>query len=260
MASLPKPIIPCSTCFGYNWSHSGYVPASGSGASGVLCVAEAAGGHEAEEGMPLVGKAGHYLFSQLQRVGIEREGLKCHNVLSCSPPKNQLSKMPYEAEVIAHCSPLLDATITEMQEICRQHGKHFVILTLGQIAFKRILGLTAKDPIIQEDYLCYPFWSEKYQAWVIAADHPSYLMRGDHHLVPILQFAFKRALDIAEHGLTLERPDYLLDPSPATFQQWVHDYLKALAQNPHSTYLSYDIETPYSVLIRENTKILMLAK
>ncbi len=245
MNILLKPIDPCSTCVGWGWGKTGYVPASGSGENGVLVVAEAAGENEAIEGMPLVGKAGHYLWQQLVRAGIERDGFRCHNALSCRPPNNKLSKQPYEDAVITHCSPLLDATIADMREKCTANGRTFVIITLGQIAFRRVLGLSTKDPLLREDYLCYPIRSEKYGAWVIAVDHPSYLMRGYNHLVPVLQYGFKRALEIASDGLVLDTPNYLLDPSPATFGQWCRDYLAHCESHPRDTFLSYDIETPY---------------
>jgi len=235
----------CLTCVGCNWPDKGYVPASGTGDNGVLVIAEAAGEDEAIEGMPLVGRAGYFLWQNLQRAGIEREGFRCHNVLSCRPPDNHLVKMPYEAEAIAHCSPLLDATIQEMQEKCRQNGRTFVILTLGKIALKRILGWTDKSPELKQDYLCYPFQARHYGAWVIPVDHPSYIMRGNNRLIPVMQFAFKRALEIAEHGLTLDIPQYVLDPAPDTFKQWVRNYLLEASQRPLDTFLSYDIETPY---------------
>lgn len=232
----------CRACLGWSWGCTGYVPATGSGANGVLIVAEAAGEHEAQEGAALVGKAGFYLFQQLARVGIERDGFRIHNVLSCRPPENKLAKMSYEDSVIASCSPLLDATIADMRVRCQTNGKTFTIVTLGRIAFKRIMNLTDKSPIMNEDYLVYPHWNERYGAWVLAADHPSYLMRGNHHLVPPLQFAFKRALEIARDGLKLEKHDnYLLDPLPVHFNAWAEEYA-TLSQN---VVLSYDIETPY---------------
>jgi DNA polymerase I-like protein with 3'-5' exonuclease and polymerase domains len=70
-------------------------------------------------------------------------------------------------------------------------------------------------------------------------------MRGNNHLIPVLQYAFKRALEIAENGLTLDEPEYLLDPAPSTFAQWVRDYLSHVDSHPLDTFLSYDIETPY---------------
>lgn len=241
---LLKPSSPCGTCIGNKWGRA-FVPASGSGENGVLVIAEAAGEHEAKEGMPLVGKAGYYLWQNLARAGIERDGFMCHNALSCRPPDNKLAKMPYEAEVIAHCSPLLDATIEAMHKQCRLFGKHMVIVTLGRIAFKRIMRLDDKHPIMRHDYLCYPFWNEEYQCWVVAADHPSYLMRGNNHLIPVLQFAFKRALEIAEKGVEYAQPRYLLDPAPSTFQTWIKGYKDEFACHPYTTFLSYDIETPY---------------
>lgn len=235
----------CSNCVGSKWPDKGFVPASGSGENGVLVVAEACGEHEQIEGMPLVGKAGYYLWQQLKRIDIDREGFKCHNVLSCRPPFNKLSEMSYEEDAISYCSPLLDTTIREMREQHASSGKTFVIVTLGQIAFRRILGLSKKDPLLREDYLCYPIWSEKYGAWIIATDHPSYLMRGYNHKVPVLQFAFKRALEIAESGLKLDDHQYLLDPPPGTLQEWLRGYERALTSDPQGTFLSYDIETPY---------------
>lgn len=243
---LIKPKL-CESCVGYNWypKGMGFVPSSGSGENGVLIVAEAAGENEQNEGMPLVGKAGYYTFQNLQRIGIEREGFKVHNVLSCRPPENKLVKMAYEQDAISHCSPFLDATISEMQELCKKSGKTFVILTLGRTAFKRVMNLDDKSPIMRHDYLNYPFKNDKYGAIVLAADHPSYLMRGNNHLLPPFQFAFQRAIEIAANGIEMDHPTYLRDPDPETFAQWVRDYKSFAALKPEETFLAFDIETPY---------------
>ena len=235
----------CKSCLGYQWGHEGFVPASGSGKNGVLIVAEAAGENEAEQGTPLVGKAGYYLFQNLARVGIEREGFRCHNVLSCRPPDNKLAKTSFEDSVISSCTPLLDATISDMHERCQKSGKHLVIITLGRIAFKRVMGFTDKSPEMRVDYFSYPFWSERYKCHVIAVQHPSYLMRGNNHLLPVLQFGFTRALEIATNGLKPWKPLYMRDPDAATFQQWIHDYEHAWMVDPDNTILAFDIETPY---------------
>lgn len=240
--SLYKPDSPCGTCR-LGSCKTGFVPADGDGSNGVLIVLEAAGEHEAKEGKPVVGKAGYYLFQNLARIGIRREGFRIHNVLSCRPPNNKLAGMSWEKEVIDHCAPLLDATIATHVRESKARGLTPTILTLGRIAFKRIMRLGDKDPLMREDYLCYPHWSEEYGCFVVAADHPSYLMRGNNHLLPVLQFAAQRALEIASHGLRLEEPQYLLDPAPGTFQQWADDYVKAIASGA-KVYLSYDIETP----------------
>lgn len=224
---------------------NGFIQASGTGKSGVFIVGEAGGEHEEEAGVPFVGKAGHYLFQQLKRVGIEREDFTLFNCIACRPPLNKLAKQPYEAAAIEHCAPNLDLAISNARLVATANHKTFTILTLGRIAFKRIMGLSDKSPIMHKDYLCYPFWSERYQAFVVGADHPSYLMRGNHHLAPILQFAATRALEIASNGLVLDTHQYLLDPPAATFSTWVEDYLRVLDHDPLNTYLSYDIETPH---------------
>lgn len=242
---LSKPFDPCSTCLGHRWDRGfGYVPASGSGDNGVLILAEAAGEHETKEGMPLVGKAGGYLWQNLKRVGIEREGFRVHNILSCRPPDNKLAKMPYELAVIQHCQPLRDATIVAHVAHARSLNKTPVIVTLGRIAFKAIMGLDDRAPLMRYDYQGYPHWNSTYGCWVLAADHPSYLMRGNNHLLPVLQFIIGRAVEIAAAGIIQADGIYMLDPAPSTFAQWVSDYHKWLLAHP-SDALSYDIETAY---------------
>lgn len=245
----------CSGCQLFSGSHGktwGYVPSSGEGSNGVLMVLEAAGEDEEASGIPAVGKAGQYLWSQLKRVGIERDGFRVHTVLSCRPPGNTLVKMPYTDAAIAHCAPNLDRTIHEMRELCQRNGKTFVILALGKFAFKRVMrvddknvmGVDDRDAMMRADYQSYPHWSERYGAWVLSAPHPSHIMQGKHNLAPTLQFITQRAVEIAAEGLTLDAPTYLLDPDPVDFSRWVDDYIEHLGLNPTSTFLSYDIETP----------------
>lgn len=239
-----KPDAPCRSCPLWGGG-TGYVPADGTGESGVLVVAEAAGESEAESGTPLCGKAGHYLFSNLARAGVERTGLRLHNVLSCRPPNNKLVGMSYERAAIEQCSILLDLTIEDMKDRCKRSNKTFTIVTLGKVAFKRIMNLDEKRDarLLKSDYFGYPFWSERYSAYVIAGAHPSYLMRGNHHELPVLQYVFQRALEIASNGLQRDKLEYLLDPDAAVFRGWVQDFKVAYDRNP-SLVLSVDIETP----------------
>lgn len=246
---LLKLINPCSGCV-LEGDRQGYVPAHGEATRGVLIVGEAGGEHEAKEGMPLVGKAGSFFWSQMQRVGLSREGFMTHNVLSCQPKvpgykDNFLAGAPYEVEAISRCAPLLDASIARARATALAHNKTFVILTLGKIAFKRIMDLSDRDAVMQEDYLHYPHWNERYQAWVIAADHPSYLMRGNTHLSRGLWYAARRAVQLADEGIVVDNPQYLLDPEPVVFQSWCKGYFAAFDANPTETFLSYDIETAY---------------
>lgn len=221
----------------------GYVPADGTGDSGVLIVLEAAGEDERHAGRPVVGKAGQYLFQQLKRVGLERDIFRIHNVLSCQPPGNKLVGMPYEQDAIRHCSPNLDATIAEHKEHCGKLGKTPVIVTLGKVAFKRVMGIDEDNPMMKQDYTCYPHWSSTYNCWIVAGDHPSYLMRGNHNLVPVLQFSFERAIEIAKNGINLYGPTYLENPDVKEFTYWTDAFL-SYAETDRDVILSYDIETP----------------
>ena len=240
MIPLPSSCHGC-VLFG---EHKGFVPAEAAGHNGVLVVLEAAGADEELAGVPTVGKAGFYLWSQLAKAGLKREDFWTHNVLSCKPPENRLSNQPYEAAAIAHCAPNLDRTIADHRTMCDRMGKHQVILALGRIAVKRILGLPENDPLLKEDYHGYVHRSERYDCWVLTADHPAFLMRGQHHLMPLLQFAALRAVEIASEGFAYAEPHLLLDPTPEKFAEWVGGYEAALAADPAHTYLSTDIETP----------------
>ena len=211
---------------------------------------EAAGKDEEEKGIPTVGKAGYALWAKAERVGHPREGFRVHNVLSCRPPDNNLVGAPYEREAIAHCAPNLDATILEHTERCtlRWEEPH-VILTLGKVAFKRVMGLDDRSPLLDSrrklDYHNYPHWSERYGCWVIAAPHPSYLVRGNQGQTPVLTFAFEQAVRIASTpGYKPEAPAHLCDPAPHTFREWVREYVEAQRLNPE-VFLAYDIETPF---------------
>src|SRR3990167_10078308 len=113
-ASLITKPSSCTSC-PLAGSMQGWVGPDGSGSSGVLVVGEAGGADEAQSGLPFVGKAGYYLFSNLKRVGLERDQFRIHNCLSCTPPNNKLAGMSYESAAIGHCRPNLDATIADMQ-------------------------------------------------------------------------------------------------------------------------------------------------
>lgn len=240
---LQKPAS-CVGCPLYG-TGKGFSHVDGTGSNGVLIVAEALGESEELAGIPLVGKAGQFLFTHLKRVDLERDDFSLFNAIACRPPGNRLVGEAYEHTALERCAPHLDAAIELARTRAGQHGRTFTILTLGRTAFKRVMGVTDRDPIMRSDYLCYPFWNERYKAWVVAAQHPSYLMRGNTSEIPVLQFAAKRAVEIARNGLQLASPVYLLDPIPGQFAQWCADYYYVADGNPTETFLSYDIETPY---------------
>jgi hypothetical protein len=107
------------------------------------------------------------------------------------------------------------------------------------------MGFTEKSPEMHVDYQGYVLYSDKYKAFVLAADHPSYVQRGNNHLIPVFQFVFKRALEVATDGFKYAEQLYLRDPDPQTFAQWVRDFEHHGLEHPEETFLAFDIETPY---------------
>ena len=229
----------------------GFSYPSGTGQNGVMIVAEALGKDEEQEGIGLVGKSGYALFQQLKRVDIERDDFTIFNTIACRPPDNKLVKQPYEVEAVAHCKPNLDAAIKRAKEVAQACGKTFVIVTLGVTPFKAIMGFDYKKhaDLLKKDYYSYPFWSDVHSCWVLNAPHPAYLLRGNTHLWPVVQFVFKRALEIADGGFKFDETDYLLDPTPERFGSWVESFEATLVIDPDNP-LSYDIETPYKKKIK----------
>lgn len=249
----------CKGCPLYELPHGkkwGFSHPVGTGKNGVMVVAEALGKDEEQEGMALVGKSGYTLFQQLKRIDIEREDFTLFNTIACRPPDNKLVGMPYMQGAIEHCSPNLNSAIEKARAVARNNDKTFVIVTLGVTPFRRILGLDShKDrELLKKDYYAYPFWSDTYECWVLNAPHPAYLLRGNTHLWPVIQFVFKRALEIANNGLVLDNPDYDLDPQPAGLDSWIKGYERTLILDPDNP-LSYDIETPYKVKVKDEEEI-----
>jgi uracil-DNA glycosylase family 4 len=255
---LPKP----DTCIGcplYERPHGkkmGFSVPDGTGANGVMIVAEALGEQEEKEGKGLVGQSGYTLFQQLKRIDIERDDFTIFNTIACRPPDNKLVKQPYEQAAIEHCAPNLDRAIADAKIVAQAYGKTFTIVTLGITAFKRVMGYDYKKnaALLKKDTYGYPFWSKVYEAWVFHAPHPAYLLRGNTHLWPVVHFTFQRALEVAEHGFRYDEEDYLLDPDPDSFEEWIKGYERSLINDPENP-LSYDIETPYKAKSKDEEEI-----
>jgi uracil-DNA glycosylase family 4 len=235
---ITKPNQPCSGC--PLWAGGrGFIPASGSGASGILLVGEA--GSAAEESLGHTQISGH-LESILRRAGMEKDQFSYTNVLSCRPPRNELTGARYEHEAISCCAPLLDDTIGRMAPK--------VIVALGNTALRRLAGesnIGRYRGYILDGPQGIP---------VIATYDPSYLLprkgeQSSSKWTGAVGWDLKRAAHIAKHGFQRAPVDYLIDPTPARAAAFVTEYLLALAQDP-GTYLTYDIETVGSLRKRGN--------
>jgi uracil-DNA glycosylase family 4 len=103
------------------------VPGDGNPDADFMCVGEAPGANEDEQGIPFVGQAGQLLTKILGAIDLKREDVFIANVLKHRPPGN---RNPLPDEVVA-CSPYLVRQI----ELVRPK----VILALGTFAAQTLL-------------------------------------------------------------------------------------------------------------------------
>ncbi|WP_310569401.1 uracil-DNA glycosylase [Gemmatimonas sp.] len=135
VASLPtleeiaEHVAGCTRCALYK-SAKHHVLGEGNPQAELLCVGEAPGVHEDEQGRPFVGEAGQLLTKILGAIQLSREEVFICNVLKHRPPGN---RDPLPDEVVA-CQPYLLRQI----ELVRPR----VILALGRFAAQTLLQTT----------------------------------------------------------------------------------------------------------------------
>ena len=101
------------------------VPGVGPAPAEVMCIGEAPGAREDEQGLPFVGPAGRFLDELLGGVGLSRETVHIANVVKCRPPGNR-DPLPEET---AACSPFLERQIAIVDPL--------LIVTLGRFSMSR---------------------------------------------------------------------------------------------------------------------------
>ena len=101
---------------------------SGNANAELMFVGEAPGAEEDRQGRPFVGRAGKFLDSLLEEIGLRREDTFIANVLKCRPPGNR-DPLPEEIE---ECSPWLFRQIELIEPL--------VVCTLGNFSTKLLTG------------------------------------------------------------------------------------------------------------------------
>jgi DNA polymerase len=125
-----------------------------------MFVGEGPGADEDRQGEPFVGKAGQLLNAMLPAIGLKREDVYIGNVVKCRPPGN---RDPEDDEVAA-CIPFLHRQIELV-------GPD-VIVTLGRIAARHLLGTTAPISSYRGR------WTSFAGRDVLPTFHPAYLLRN----------------------------------------------------------------------------------
>lgn len=225
----------------------GFSVPTGSGALGVLVVAEALGRHEVMEGRPLVewAEAGSIFQRGLDKAGFDRSQFALWNIIACRPPNNKFENMPWERGAAEHCRVHFDRVLEQFRPK--------VILAMGNTALKHLTGMTGKNRTVSSlrGYVlrCLPFP----ELLVVPTYHPSFIRRGASNLFRVFVEDIKRAVKVAlgvDREFDLDPtppPNFVLNPS----ERDVRDLLERIRSNPHNL-LAYDIETDGSLRTDES--------
>jgi uracil-DNA glycosylase family 4 len=226
----------------------------GTGANGVMVVAEASGEMEAREQRPLVpyAPAGSLFERSLRRLGLAREMFSITNVIRCRPRNNWLENSPHEFSAINHCRPNLDAAIAERKPKC--------IVALGGIAARELTGMTGEARGVT--HLAGYVLPGPNDIPTIINYHPAYLRRGKASLQGLFARILHRATLIASGKDT--QWQWGIDPSErsthGSLRYNVHpsldearSFVRRVMDSPALT-LSYDIETFESASLDEDAR------
>lgn len=183
---------------------------------------------------PFVGMSGGLLNRTLQRLGKDRMQQRIHNIVSCRPPSDKLSKMPWERDAIAHCRQHRLPVLEE---------QHKVIVALGAIPAKELLSYPSRYSV-RSFHGC-PV--ETQWGYVVPTFHPSFIIQGNPQFTEVLIFDLLRAFDVADHGWQQDPYSAIVDPSPEWFALWA-------SQLRGDEWLISDIETAGKIAADQRTE------
>lgn len=207
-----KPKAPLAKCDLCTLKDEPFVPSSGRFDAALVCVGEAPGAVEVEQGKPFVGMSGQLLDIAIQEGGGDPEDTYRTNVVLCRPPEN---RTPHDNE-IACCR---DRLIKELQQTTAP------IMTLGKTACE-VLGVpfAHKSAWIE--------WDKTH--WMKPAWHPAYVLRD----------ASEANVFLAEVASTLAGPGLRLSFDPKWVVPHTLEELRVqLAKCPDNAWVAFDIET-----------------
>jgi len=214
----------------------GFALPTGTGKNGVMLLGEALGTAEAKQGRPFVGPAGIMLGVLLHRLGLDRDDFLVANVVNCRPPRDWLEGAPWQEDAIEHCRPYFEQTLADNPQIK-------VIVPMGNVALYYLLGqkgIANFHGTVHRHH--------RLNKWIVPTFHPAHLMRGNFEMIQVGRFDIEKACEVREWDgheklFDSEPTDYILQPSATVAQEYLRDYLQALANDPTTT-LASDIETP----------------
>jgi uracil-DNA glycosylase family 4 len=224
----------------------------GTGALGVMIVAEASGEMEARDQLPLrpYAPAGSLLERTFRRMGHSRQQFSLTNTLRCRPRNNWLVGAPWEFSALNHCRPNLDAAIADRRPRA--------ILALGDTALRELTGEAGETRGVSHlggyvlrgpsDIPVIPTW------------HPAFIRRGKAAYQGIFARNLQRAVNVAagkdrewewdlEEAQRNGRIRYQVHPS----LDEARSYERRVGDNA-GLIVSYDIETFESASLDEDAR------
>ncbi len=175
----------------------------------LVLVGEAPGADEAREGRPFVGRSGQLLDRHLTAAGIERRACLVANVFRYQPPGNKvghffssrskardlgaglrenLGKFGTQGYCLATFAGEIDALEAMLAQV-----RPRAILALGGTALWALTGL---DGILKRRGAALPCRLLG-EARVVPTYHPSYILRGNHHVAPLFEDDMRLAAGLA---------------------------------------------------------------
>ncbi len=234
----------------------GFTQIEGIGSLPLMLVGESSGYNEALESLPFrpSAQAGSCLQRAINMTKFNRSQFSITNLVRCHPPQDKLLGQSYEYSAINKCRQYLDKAV--------EQRKPKVILALGALAFKHLVGLEGKGLGIQQ---CrgFVFRSSAYpEVLVVPTLHPAFVRRGNMKYLQLLLRDLHKATLIAQEKLK-EGIDFILDPLTENYSQIVDDLptriryntspslgdaesLLATIQHYPNLLITYDIETEKS--------------
>ena len=196
LVELYEEIADCPAC-GLARTRTQTVPGSGPAPAEVMCIGEAPGAREDEQGLPFVGAAGRFLDELLGDIGMSRETVHIANVVKCRPPGNR----DPQPEEIAACQPFLDRQIALVDPL--------LIVTLGRFSMARWFSGTTISRIHGQP--------KRFGNRLVGRMfHPAAaLRRGDLRTVIHADFARIPALIEEARAIRAEAPSDATDPALA---------------------------------------------
>jgi len=189
-----------------------FVPSCGKKNAKMVCIGEAPGAVEVEQGKPFVGPSGQLLDVAIERAGGDPKDTYRTNAVLCRPPGN---RTPHDNEIVA----------------CRQRLFHELrgttgsILTLGKIASEAMgVPFTQKSAWIE--------WDKTH--WLKPAWHPAYVLRDPGEANVFL----------SEVASTLAGPQlrFMFEPK-VHVARTLDELIEELDKCPDNAWVAFDIET-----------------